>query len=159
MPTACSVSARTSSSAAPQDYAEALRWYRKAADQGYEYALRALGVDLTAFWKLALLVQFFGSIWVASDLFSLKSRLSRRIFPDFRHGAIIGAGVLGVLATGLSSYGYAHYKIRSFHCGFDAFNVLRWLLNAVWIALLVYIMRSSRNVKQNSGNNTISARR
>src|SRR5713226_860800 len=127
----------------PQDYAEAVRWYRKAADQGDEYALRALSAELTISRGFVLLVQFLGSIWLL-DLFSFNSLVPGKSLRDFRQRLITGTGVLGVFSAGLSLYGYTHYKIRCLNCGFAAFTLFRWLLNAVWIALLVYIMRSGK---------------
>jgi Sel1 repeat len=43
----------------PRDGAEALKWYRKAADQGDRYALRVLGGEPTVGTKLFLLVNGF----------------------------------------------------------------------------------------------------
>ena len=131
----------------PRDRAEAVRWYRKAADQGDEYALRALSAQLTISAGLPLLMQFLASIWLL-DFFSLKSLVSLKSLRGFRQRVIAGTGVLGVFTAGLSLYGYTHYKIRCLNCGFAAFTLSRWLLNALWIALLVYIIRSGRRQRQ-----------
>jgi TPR repeat protein len=129
-----------------QDHAEAFLLYRKAADQGDEYALRALGAELTMFVKLALLVQFLGSVWLLFGLLSSKNSLvPRKSLIDFQKRVIGGAGVLGVFAAGLSYYGYASHRIRCLSCGLDAFNSFRWLLNTVWVVSLFYIMRSGKS--------------
>jgi len=128
----------------PQDHVEAFRLYRKAANQGDEYALRALGAELTMFVKLALLVQLLGSMWLLFDLLPSNSLVPTRSLTDFQKRVIGGTGGLGVFAAGLSYYGYASHRIRCLSCGFDAFNSFRWLLNAVWVVSLFYIMRSGR---------------
>jgi Sel1 repeat len=128
----------------PQDRAEAISWYRKAAAGGDEYALRALGVDLTMFVKLALLVQFLGSIWLLFDLLPPNSVVSKKSFTYLQKQVIAWAGALGVFAAALSYYGYASHRIRCLSCGFDAFNLCRWLLNTVWVVSLFYIVRSGR---------------
>ncbi len=126
----------------PQDGAEAIRWYRKAADEGDEYALRALSAPLTIVSGAPLLVQFLWGIWTLKG--SFKSQVSRKCPRGFRSKVFTGTAVLGIFAAGLSLYGYAHYMIRCLSCGFAAFTLLRWLLNAVWVALMVYIVRSGK---------------
>lgn len=55
---------------------------------------------------------------------------------------ISGTGVLIFFTTGLSWYGYTHYKIRCLSCGLNTFTVFKWLLNLVIIAMLFYIALS-----------------
>jgi hypothetical protein len=118
-----------------QDRAEANRWLHKAADQGNQNAQRALGAVLTFWRKLELSIQFFGGI-----LILLSSFLARRgrWGPQMRIALV--AGVLCILTAGLSWYGYAHYMVRCLHCGLNSFTVLKWLLDAVVVAILVYFV-------------------
>jgi hypothetical protein len=53
-------------------------------------------------------------------------------------------GILCLFTAGLSWYGYTHHLIWCVTCGFSAFTWFKWLLNAVLIALLVYIVRPGR---------------
>jgi TPR repeat protein len=127
----------------PEDRAEAVRWYRRAADQGDEHALRALSASLTVANGFPLLVQLLGSMWLL-NLFPFTSAMKGETPRGVRQRIIAGAGILGVFSAGLSLYGYAHYMIRCLSCGLAAFTLSRWLLNAVWIVLLFYTIRSGK---------------
>ncbi|MGB0012203.1 MAG: tetratricopeptide repeat protein [Candidatus Sulfotelmatobacter sp.] len=124
----------------PQDRPEAIRWYRKAADLGDDDALRAISARLTLFTKLALFGEFLLGIWLLSDFLSGKRP------RDLPQRLLAGAGALCTLSAGLTWYGYAHHQIRCLHCGFAVFTLFRWFLDAVLIALLVYVVGKGSNV-------------
>jgi hypothetical protein len=121
-----------------QDRAEANRWFHKAADQGNENAQRTLVIRLTLWRKLLLSIQFFGGI-LLMVWFLLPGKSDWR-----RRGVSLLTGVICLFTAGLSWYGYTHYMIWCMTCGFSAFTMFKWLLNAVLIALLVYIARSDK---------------
>lgn len=134
----------------PQDRAEAYRWYRKAADQGNEYALRTLSKKLTGWTIFFLLIQFLGGIILTTGFLSLNIFKLGKSLRSFRQKVVIGTGVLILFNTGLSLYGYTHYKIRCIYCGLNTFTVCKWLLNLVIIGLLIYIVRSKEPEAQES---------
>ena len=127
----------------PRDRAEARLWYRKAADQGDDFAQRALSVPLTIFTKVALLLEFLGSILLL-DILPVKSPMLGESLLAFRQTATNGAGLLGIFVVGLSLYGYTHHLIRCLSCGLNAFTIFRWLFIAVWLALLIKGLRSGK---------------
>jgi hypothetical protein len=124
-----------------QNRAEANRWFHKAADQGNENAQRTLVIRLTLWRKLLLSTQFFGGI-----LFMVWYLLPPGKSDWSRKAVLPLTGVLCLFTAGLSWYGYTHYMIWCMTCGFSAFTMFKWLLNAVLIALLVYIVRSNKKV-------------
>jgi TPR repeat protein len=122
-----------------QDRAEANRWLHKAANQGNENAQLTLSVGLTMWRKLFLLTQFACGVLLMVWFFrQRRSRWSpRRVDLPL-------TGILCLFTAGLSWYGYIHHLIWCVTCGFSAFTWFKWLLNAVLIALLVYILRPGR---------------
>jgi TPR repeat protein len=125
-----------------QDSAEAFRWYRKAAGQGDKYALHALSVGLTGLRKFTLLLQLLWGLCLTFDFLSFNFLVPSNGFRDFRQRVITGMGVACLFLTGLSWYGYTHDKIRCLRCGFNTFTLFKWVLDVVFIALLIYILRS-----------------
>lgn len=115
---------------------EATRWFYKAASQGNQDARNALGTALTIPRILELFLQFFGGF-----LLVLGFCLSRgaRGAPQMR--IALGAGILCILVAGLSWYGYTHYKLWCLPFEFNAFSVSKWLLDAVLVVLLAYIVQ------------------
>src|ERR1700730_296892 len=63
---------------------------------------------------------------------------------DFWQRVVTGTGVLCVFCAAMYWYRYTHHKIRCWDCGFAAFTLFRWLLDAVLIVLLFYIVRSNK---------------
>jgi hypothetical protein len=125
-----------------QDRAEAKRWFREAADQGDEYALRTLSKPIDGYEKFFLLIQLIGGIILLTSFLSLNIFEPGKSLRSFRQRVISGTGVLILSTTCLSWYGYTHYKIRCIYCGLNTFTVFKWLLNAVIIGLLFYIVLS-----------------
>jgi hypothetical protein len=84
----------------PRDRAEAVRWYHKAADQGDEYAQRALGLKGRGLSIVAIvtLTGLFLWCWRA---------LKRSISPqrERQSRALTIAGLCGLAYVGLSLYG------------------------------------------------------
>ena len=126
------------------DHAEAIRWYRKAADQGDEYALRALSVRFTTIREVVLLIQFFAGMWLFVDFLAVNPVIPGKGLKDVHQRIVTGTGLLGVFCATLSWYGYSQHKIRCVNYGFSAFTLCKWLLDAVFVALLVYTMRSGK---------------
>jgi TPR repeat protein len=120
----------------PQDRTEANRLFHKAADQGDQDAQRFLGTGLTIGRKLELSIQLFGGIFLL--LGSLVAK-GERWFRQRR--LALWAGILCILTAGLSWYGYTQYMIRCLLCGVNWFTVLKWSLDAVVLAMLIYIVR------------------
>jgi len=135
----------------PQDRAEGGRLYCEAAAQGDEYALRAVGGDLTLLGKLFIIGQCLAGVWLSLDFLSSRSPIAGNSLRDFHQKVITGTGVLAVLSAGLTWYGYDHNKIRSVSCGLDGFTLFRWLLYATLIGLLVYLMRSGKKSAERRG--------
>jgi TPR repeat protein len=127
-----------------QDRAEADRWLRKAAAQGDEYAQQALSENLTTGRKFSLLIQLVLGMFLATSFLSLNTFERGRGFGNSRQGVMAGTGVLCLFTAGLSWYGYAHHEIRCLACGLNAFTCSKWLLNAVVLALLIYIVLSNK---------------
>jgi TPR repeat protein len=118
-----------------QSRIEAKRWFYKAAEQGNQNAQRFLGAGLTTCRKIEIAIQSIaGILLMVGFLLAGKSRWPLRMG--------IAPGMLCIFSAGLSWYGYTHYKIHCLLCGFNIFTSLKWLLNAVLIALLVYITRT-----------------
>lgn len=121
----------------PKNRTEADRWFYKAAEQGNQDAQRFLGPELTTCRKLEISIESIGGILLmVGFLLAGKSRWPLRMG--------IAPGMLCIFSAGLSWYGYTHYKIHCLLCGFNIFTSLKWLLNAVLIALLVYITRTEK---------------
>lgn len=126
-----------------QDRAEANRWLRKAAAQGDEYAQQALSESLTTGRKFFLLIQLVLGMFLATSFLSLNTFEPRTIRRSSRQGIMAGTGVLCIFNAALSWYGYTHYKIRCLTCGLDGFTCVKFLLNGITLALLVYIVLSN----------------
>jgi TPR repeat protein len=121
----------------PQDYAEAIRWYRKAAGQGHTDAQRALdalsaGSDIgTRLRYLSFLAVLLGGLW-----FSIDFLLPGRSLRDWRQKAKTLFGIAGLAWAGLSLYGLSRPEIQYSACA----NALYWakgLLAGVSIAVLI----------------------
>jgi TPR repeat protein len=134
----------------PQDRVEANRWFQKAADQGDEYAMRAISRTLTTGTKYILIFQLIAGLFFTTNFLSLNIFESGKNLRSLRQKVITGTGVLILFTTGLSWYGYTHYKIRCISCGLTTFTVLKWLLNMIIIALLIYIALSKEPEAQES---------
>jgi hypothetical protein len=132
----------------PQDRAEANRWFRMAADQGDEYAIRTLSKSLTTYVKFSLTIQLIGGLILTFSFLSLNIYESGKSLRNFRQRVIVGTGVLILFTTGLSWYGYTHYKIRCIYCGLNTFTVCKWLLGLVIIGLLFYIVLSKEPAQE-----------
>jgi len=126
----------------PQDRTEANRWFQKAADNGDEYAMRAISKTMTTGTKYILGMELIGGLFLTTSFLSLNIFESGKNLRSLRQKVITGTGVLILFTTGLSWYGYTHYKIRCISCGLNTFTVFKWFLNAVIIGLLFYIVLS-----------------
>jgi len=122
----------------PRDRAEANRWFHKAANQGDENARRTLSEGLTMWRKLFLLTQFVGGLLLMVWSLRQKSRWNPR------SPVLSLTGILCLFTAALSWYGYTHHLIWYVNSGFSAFTWVKWLLDAVSIALLVYIVQSGK---------------
>ena len=132
------------------DRVEANRWFRKAADQGDEYAIRTLSKPIDGYEKFFLLIQLIGGIILLTSFLSLNIFESGKNLRSLRQRVISGTGVLMLFTTGLTWYGYTHYKIRCISCGINTFMVFKWLLNAIIIGLLFYVVLSKEPEAQES---------
>jgi hypothetical protein len=122
-----------------QDRTEANRWLHKAADQGDGNAQRTLSVGLTMRRKLFLFTQFVGGVLLMVWFF--RQRRSRW---SPRRAVLPLTGILCLFTAVLSWYGYTHDLIWRMTSGVNAFSLFHWLLDAVLIGLLVYIVRPGR---------------
>lgn len=134
----------------PQNHAEANRWFRKAADQGDEYAQSSISKPFTKDKKFSLIFQLIVGLFLTTNFLSLNIFELGKGLRSFRQRVISGTGVLILFTTGLSWYGYTHYKIRCIACGLNAFTIIRWLLNMIIIGLLFYIVLSKEPEVQES---------
>src|SRR5205807_420797 len=121
----------------PRDDAEAVRWYRKAAEQGDAMAQHALGFTKTG-WNvgrkmryLSFLIVFLGGLW-----FSIDFLLPGGSLRDWRQKAKTLFGISGMLWAGLSVYGLVHMEIRYSICA-NAFYLAKGLLAGMSIAILM----------------------
>jgi TPR repeat protein len=128
----------------PRDRTEANRWFRKAADQGDEYAIDALSAKLTTDRKAPLLIKLVVGIWLTFSFLSFNIFESGEGLRGFRQRVITGTGIYCLFTVWLSWYGYTHYKIRCSNCGINAFTLTKWILDAILLALLVYIVRTPK---------------
>jgi TPR repeat protein len=133
-----------------QDHIEAYRWFRKAADNGNEYAMRTLSKPLTTYTKFSLIIQMIGGIILLTNFLSLNIFEPGKSLRSLRQKIVSGTGVLMLFTTGLSWYGYTHYKIRCISCGLNSFTMSKWLLNMVVVGLLFYIVLSKEPEAQES---------
>jgi TPR repeat protein len=123
----------------PQDRTEANRWFHKAATQNNKDARRALSVGLQTWGKLSILGELVGGILLL--VFSVRLIRGRWTL----RGAVLPfTGILSIFAAVLSWYGYSHDLIWRITSGTNAFTLFHWLLAAVLIALLVYIVGPGR---------------
>jgi hypothetical protein len=99
-----------------------------------------LSEELTTYNKFLLTIQAIGGLFLATGFLSLNIFEPGKCLRDFRQRVTAGTGVLVLFTTGLSWYGYAHYKIRCLACGLNLFTSVKWLLNGVVVVLLIYLV-------------------
>jgi TPR repeat protein/uncharacterized membrane protein len=133
-----------------RDYAEAKRLFRKAADQGDAYALRTVSSPFTTVKRVALIIQFIGGFFIAISFWTPGSgfMLPGTICWNVRQSLVTVIGVCCIFSAGLSWYGYTHHKILCLIYGVNAFMVTKWLLNATLLALIMYVIRTSKKSEQ-----------
>ena len=131
----------------PQDRAEANRWFRKAADQGDVYAQDSLSAKLTPLREFSLGVKLLTGILLTFNFFSFNSWEAGKSLRDSQQKLITAVGVLCLLSAGLGWYGYTHRLIRCLSCGFNAFTIIKWLLDGVLLTFFLYFLREERKQK------------
>jgi hypothetical protein len=82
-------------------------------------------------WGLALLVSFLPT----NFLMRAKS------FRDPQQKLVSGVGLICVLSAAVNWYGYTHHKIWRLTYGVNMYMVFKWLLEAVMLVALVWIIR------------------
>lgn len=127
----------------PPDRSEAYRWIRKAADDGDEDAQRFLSMPLSTFAAIRLSVLFaFGLYCLSGFVLTRRWQIVRAQERDST--AFIAIGVLWVVFAAYSWYGYTHHLMRRPGAGMNAFTAGRWLMDAVVVVTLIYILRSEK---------------
>jgi TPR repeat protein len=110
----------------PQDRAEANRWFHKAAAQNNKDAKRALSVGLQTWGKLSVLGELAGGVALLTVFLQQgRSRWGREAALPF-------IGTFSVFTAIVSWYGV------------NAFTLFHWLLDAVLVCLLVYLVQPRR---------------
>jgi len=127
----------------PRNRAEADRWFYKAAAQGNRDARQELGSPLTVGRKVELSAEIFGGILLFLGFF-----LSRRDSQAVHAMVAPTAAALCIVTACLSWYGYTHYEVRCLACGLNEFTVGKWVLDAVLVAMLIYIVRPRKSVAE-----------
>ena len=125
---------------------EAARWLGRAAMQGDEYALRAVGLQLTASRVAFLLVQIMTGCMLTFHTLSLNIWEPNDVFQSPRDWIATATGVLILLTAGLSWYGYQHYMIWCWIYGFTGFTLFKWFLDAVALILLYFVFFPRKTV-------------
>jgi TPR repeat protein len=99
----------------PQDYTNAIRWYRKAAYRGSPEARRALE-SIERESSIARAIRFTVTLiaFVGGVVFSLGFLWSKRTFRDSRYATVLGLIALAYAA--LSLYGITHDNMRYSTC-------------------------------------------
>jgi hypothetical protein len=115
--------------------------------------LIVVGGELSPLGAVFLILQALAGIWLSLHFLTRGSSDVLRSNSPARKTLVVGTGVLGVLSALLNWYGYASHKVRYLSYGLDALNTARWSLYAVLVALLIYIVVSS---KRSPGENTSS---
>jgi TPR repeat protein len=122
----------------PQDRAEANRWFHKAAAQNNKDAKRALSVGLQTWGKLSVLGELAGGVALLTVFLQQgRSRWGREAALPF-------IGTFSVFTAIVSWYGYTHDLIWRRTSGVNAFTLFHWLLDAVLVCLLVYLVQPRR---------------
>jgi TPR repeat protein len=128
----------------PRNYAEAVRWYRKAAAQGdlnAQRALSSMGVRVNTAAKvryLGFLLVLLGGLW-----FSAEFLLPGRNLRDWRQKAKTIFGVSGMLWAGLSLYGLVHPEIRYSACA-NALYLAKGLFAGMLIATFICLALTAK---------------
>jgi TPR repeat protein len=125
----------------PQSRSEAIRWYRKAADQGNEYASMALSLRLTNLSKFLIFMKIVGGLALTFHFVPTNFLMRAESLRGRQQKATSATGILCLIAAGVSWYGYTHHQIRCLACGLNAFTWFKWLLEALMVAALIYIVR------------------
>ena len=127
----------------PPDRPEAYRWIRKAAADGDEDAKSFLSVPLSRVHEFTLLILCaFGLALIVNfqtNYFIPKEQRKR----DRRNSDFIIGGIC-VFAAAYSWYGYTHHLMRRLGAGVNAFTAGRWIIDAVVVVALIYILRSEK---------------
>lgn len=126
----------------PQNRAEAERWYCKAADQGDEYAQRALGLrgsGLSIFGIFALSAMFLWCLLTLKD-----SLLPQRNFRDRQLIALTIGAIGGLAYIGLSLYGA--FGVFQSLLSANAFHFVKSLIAGISIAMLISVL-GAKSVK------------
>jgi TPR repeat protein len=123
----------------PQDRTEARLWFRRAAEHGDERAKSLLGLKLKAWLVPFLVIQAMAGIALAFRPLSLNMWEPNEGVHDYRDGLSVGTGALFLLTAGLSWYGYTHNLIWCWVYGVTGFQLIKWSLDAVALALLYFV--------------------
>ena len=120
-----------------QNREEAARWLKKAAMDGDEYARRALGQQPTAIGVIFLAIQALAGVILTS-----RSLLLKTWDHDLRDRVATCAGLLCLLAAGLTWYGYQHNMIWRRMYGTTTFTLLMGFLDSIVVVIIVYLALS-----------------
>ena len=144
----------------PRNLAEGRRLFLKAADQGFDKAVRTVSCPLTTFVKICLLIKLVGGLFLA--LAFVRFRLNYFATPQnpspltLREKVTAATGILILLSTGYEWYCYTHLKFRPLIYGLNGWAVVKWLFVAAIITLVSSILRLGRE-PDTEGTNNLSA--
>lgn len=118
-----------------QDYARAARWYRKAASHGDDHArraLRSMGLPLTPFSKVMLVIMF---LWSTLLLVQPEGKIR-----NMEQRTAMLLGLLGLLKVGLDLYGHFDAGTMLALSAVNPFFFVRGVVSSAFVAVIVYIV-------------------
>jgi TPR repeat protein len=127
----------------PRDYGEAVRWYRKAAEQGVPQAQRALdSMGAGSNTRRRILYVYLSIMFLVSLCLSISFLLPGKSLQDWRQKAMTLLGISGMSVAGLSLYGIAHTEMGHPMCSNARYPALAGPV--IVIAFVAYITARSR---------------
>lgn len=137
----------------PQDRVEARLWFRRAAEHGDERAKGLLGLKLNVGLVSVLVIQAIAGVALAFRPLSLNIWEPNEGVQDYRDWLSVGTGALFLLTAALSWYGYTHDLIWCWVYGVTGFQLLKWSLDAIALALLycVFFQKKPPGTDQATG--------
>jgi len=123
-----------------KDRSAAIGLIRKAAEQGDDHAMQFLGMKLTPWLICILAIQATAGFALAFRPLSLNLWEPNEGMRGISDWLSIATGILFLFAAGLSLYGYTHNLIWRWIYGVTGFELVKWSLNLIGLALLTLIL-------------------
>lgn len=134
----------------PRSRAEEMSLLRQAAVHGDLGAQQRVTLPLTPWRKFTLIAVAYLCFWIITEFFDRRPRFAHDPIRRKKELAVALAAAVSLCGVPFLWYGYTHHLILRLGVGINTFTACRWILDALVIAIAVYILRAGKHPAPNS---------